>query len=149
MKPHQVTRLGVGYVPEERRIFPILTVQQNLLLGKKSGKLQNQIKEGWTIERAYALFPQLKARQASKGGHLSGGEQQMLTIVRTLMGNPELLLLDEPTEGLAPMLVDTVSDVIRESMKPVSPSSWLSRALRVSTGFDHKSLCHEQRSDRV
>ena len=114
MKPHQVTRLGIGYVPEERRIFSILTVHQNLLLGQKPGKLQNQVKEGWTIERAYALFPQLKARQTSKGGHLSGGEQQMLTIVRTLMGNPELLLLDEPTEGLAPMLVDTVSDVIRE-----------------------------------
>ena len=114
MKPHQVTRLGIGYVPEERRIFSILTVHQNLLLGKKPGKLQNQVKEGWTIERAYALFPQLKARQTSKGGNLSGGEQQMLTIVRTLMGNPELLLLDEPTEGLAPMLVDTVSDVIRE-----------------------------------
>ena len=114
MKPHQVTRLGVGYVPAERRIFSILTVHQNLLLGKKPGKLQNQVKEGWTIERAYALFPQLKARETSKGGHLSGGEQQMLTIVRTLMGNPELLLLDEPTEGLAPMLVDTVSDVIRE-----------------------------------
>ena len=114
MKPHQVTRLGIGYVPEERRIFSILTVHQNLLLGKKPGKLQNQVKEGWTIERAYALFPQLKARQTSKGGHLSGGEQQMLTIVRTLMGNPELLLLDEPTEGLAPMLVGTVSDVIRE-----------------------------------
>jgi branched-chain amino acid transport system ATP-binding protein len=117
MKPHQVTRLGVGYVPEERRIFPILTVHQNLLLGQKPGKLQNQIKEGWTIERAYALFPQLRARQTSKGGHLSGGEQQMLTIVRTLMGNPELLLLDEPTEGLAPMLVDTVSDVVREIHK--------------------------------
>ena len=117
MKPHQVTRLGVGYVPEERRIFPILTVHQNLLLGQKPGKLQNQIKEGWTIERAYSLFPQLRARQTSKGGHLSGGEQQMLTIVRTLMGNPELLLLDEPTEGLAPMLVDTVSDVVREIHK--------------------------------
>ncbi len=117
MKPHQVTRLGVGYVPEERRIFPILTVYQNLLLGQKPGRLQNQIKKGWTIERAYALFPQLRARQTSKGGHLSGGEQQMLTIVRTLMGNPELLLLDEPTEGLAPMLVDTVSDVIREIHK--------------------------------
>jgi branched-chain amino acid transport system ATP-binding protein len=114
MKPHQVTRLGVGYVPEERRIFPILTVHQNLLLGQKSGKLQNQVKEGWTIERAYALFPQLKARQTSKGGHLSGGEQQMLTIVRTLMGNPKLLLLDEPTEGLAPMLVEAVSNVIQE-----------------------------------
>jgi len=117
LKPHQITRLGVGYVPEERRIFPILTVHQNLLLGQKPGKLHNQIKEGWSIERAYALFPQLRARQTSKGGHLSGGEQQMLTIVRTLMGNPELLLLDEPTEGLAPMLVDTVSDVVREIHK--------------------------------
>ena len=114
MKPHQVTQLGVGYVPEERRIFSILTVHQNLLLGQKRRQSQNQIKDGWTIERAYSLFPQLKARQTSKGGHLSGGEQQMLTIVRTLMGNPELLLLDEPTEGLAPMLVETVSDVIRE-----------------------------------
>jgi len=114
MKPHQVTRLGVGYVPEERRIFPNLTVHQNLLLGQKSGKSQNQIEEGWTIERAYSLFPQLKARQTSKGGNLSGGEQQMLTIVRTLMGNPELLLLDEPTEGLAPMLVEAVSNVIQE-----------------------------------
>ena len=114
LKPHQVTRRGVGYVPEERRIFPNLTVHQNLLLGMKPGKFKPDRAEGWTLDRAYRLFPQLKARQSGKGGNLSGGEQQMLTMVRTLMGNPELLLLDEPTEGLAPMLVEVVSNVIRE-----------------------------------
>lgn len=114
MKPHRVTRLGVGYVPEERRIFPNLTVKQNLLLGIKPRKTQKNVKVDWDIDRAYGLFPQLKYRDSSKGGNLSGGEQQMLTIVRTLMGNPELLLLDEPTEGLAPMLVEAMSNVIRE-----------------------------------
>jgi len=114
MKPHQITRLGVGYVPEERRIFPNLSVRQNLLLGIKPGKAQSNVKANWNIDRAYTLFPQLKSRDSSKGGNLSGGEQQMLTIVRTLMGNPELLLLDEPTEGLAPMLVEAVSNVIQE-----------------------------------
>ncbi len=114
MKPHQITRLGVGYVPEERRIFANLTVRQNLLLGIKSGQQENMDKGGWNIERAYELFPLLKKRDGHKGGNLSGGEQQMLAIVRTLMGNPELLLLDEPTEGLAPMLVEAVSNVIQE-----------------------------------
>jgi branched-chain amino acid transport system ATP-binding protein len=114
MKPHQITRLGVGYVPEDRRIFPNLTVRQNLLLGIKSGKTHSHVKGSWNIDRAYSLFPQLEKRDSSKGGNLSGGEQQMLTIVRTLMGNPELLLLDEPTEGLAPMLVEAVTKVIRE-----------------------------------
>ncbi|MEE9567405.1 MAG: ABC transporter ATP-binding protein [Desulfobacteria bacterium] len=114
MRPHQITRIGIGYVPEDRRIFPNLTVRQNLLLGIKPGQQENKDKGGWSIDRAYELFPQLKKRDGHKGGNLSGGEQQMLTIVRTLMGNPELLLLDEPTEGLAPMLVETVSKVIRE-----------------------------------
>ncbi len=114
MKPHQITKLGVGYVPEERRIFPNLTVRQNLLLGIKPGKTQADLKVRWNIDKAYSLFPQLKKRDSSRGGNLSGGEQQMLTIVRTLMGNPELLLLDEPTEGLAPMLVEAVSNVIQE-----------------------------------
>lgn len=114
MKPHQITRLGVGYVPEDRRVFGNLTVRQNLLLGIKSGQQENMDKGGWNIERAYELFPLLKKRDGHKGGNLSGGEQQMLAIVRTLMGNPELLLLDEPTEGLAPMLVEAVSKVIQE-----------------------------------
>ncbi|MBU1903625.1 MAG: ABC transporter ATP-binding protein [Proteobacteria bacterium] len=114
MKPHQITRLGVGYVPEERRIFPNLTVRQNLLLAIKPEKAVTDVKVSWDIDKAYVLFPQLKKRDASKGANLSGGEQQMLTIVRTLMGNPELLLLDEPTEGLAPMLVEAVLNVIQE-----------------------------------
>lgn len=114
MRPHQITRIGIGYVPEDRRIFSNLTVRQNLLLGIKPGQQKNMDKGGWSIDRAYEFFPQLKKRDGHKGGNLSGGEQQMLTIVRTLMGNPELLLLDEPTEGLAPMLVETVSKVIRE-----------------------------------
>jgi branched-chain amino acid transport system ATP-binding protein len=114
MKPHQITRLGIGYVPEERRIFANLTVRQNLLLGIRSGQQENMDKGRWNIERAYELFPLIKKRDGHKGGNLSGGEQQMLTIVRTLMGNPELLLLDEPTEGLAPMLVEAVSNVIQE-----------------------------------
>ena len=114
MRPHQITRIGIGYVPEDRRIFPNLTVRQNLLLGIKPGQQENMDKGGWSIDRAYELFPQLEKRDGHKGGNLSGGEQQMLTIVRTLMGNPELLLLDEPTEGLAPMLVEAMSKVIRE-----------------------------------
>jgi branched-chain amino acid transport system ATP-binding protein len=114
MKPHQITRLGIGYVPEERRIFANLTVRQNLLLGIRSGQQENMDKGRWNIERAYELFPLIKKRDGHKGGNLSGGDQQMLTIVRTLMGNPELLLLDEPTEGLAPMLVEAVSNVIQE-----------------------------------
>jgi branched-chain amino acid transport system ATP-binding protein len=114
MKPHQITRLGIGYVPEERRIFANLTVRQNLLLGIRSRQQENMDKGRWNIERAYELFPLIKKRDGHKGGNLSGGEQQMLTIVRTLMGNPELLLLDEPTEGLAPMLVEAVSNVIQE-----------------------------------
>lgn len=114
MRPHQITRLGIGYVPEERRIFPNLTVKQNLLLGIKPGQNQSKGNGGWNMDRAYSLFPQLKQRESHKGGNLSGGEQQMLTIVRTLMGNPELLLLDEPTEGLAPLLVEAVSGVILE-----------------------------------
>lgn len=114
MRPHQIARLGIGYVPEDRRIFPNLTVRQNLLLGIKPGGQANADEAGWSIDRAYELFPQLKKRDGHKGGNLSGGEQQMLAIVRTLMGNPGLLLLDEPTEGLAPMLVETVSKVIHE-----------------------------------
>lgn len=114
MKPHQIARLGIGYVPEERRIFPNLTVRQNLLLGIKPGQKKNADQGDWNIDRAYNLFPRLRERDNHKGGNLSGGEQQMLTIVRTLMGNPELLLLDEPTEGLAPMLVEVVSRVIQE-----------------------------------
>lgn len=113
LRPHQIARLGIGYVPEERRIFPTLSVKENLLMGIKPGKKRIE-KEDWSVEKVCQLFPALKQRYSHKGGDLSGGEQQMLTIGRTLMGNPRLLLLDEPTEGLAPKIIEVVVDVIRE-----------------------------------
>ena len=112
MPLYTIAKLGVGYVPEERRIFPTLTVRENLLMGIKPG--QKGTGDGWSIEKVYNYFPALQARDRQKGGHLSGGEQQMLTIARTLMGNPEVLLIDEPTEGLAPLIVETVEQVIRD-----------------------------------
>lgn len=112
-KPHRIARLGVGYVPEDRRIFPRLTVRENLLMGRIAKKeTAASPGGGWTLERIYALFPILKEREAQRGATLSGGEQQMLTIARTLMGNPELLLVDEPTEGLAPLVRKMVGEVL-------------------------------------
>ncbi len=109
---HIISRLGVGYVPEDRRIFPTLTLRENLLIGIKSG--QKGYEDGWNVEKIYRYFPILQARDKQKGGHLSGGEPQMLAIARTLMGNPEVLLIDEPTEGLAPMIVKSVKQVIQD-----------------------------------
>ena len=109
-RPHKICRLGVGYVPEERRIFHKLTVRQNLLVGMKP---KQDVTNPWTIDRVYGFFPLLEQRDRQKGGNLSGGEQQMLTIGRTLMGNPEILLVDEPTEGLAPFLVDMVVEILQ------------------------------------
>jgi branched-chain amino acid transport system ATP-binding protein len=110
-KAHDICRAGVGYVPEERRIFPELTVKENLLMGVKPGF---PVEDPWTIEKIYECFPRLSERESQKGKHLSGGEQQMLTMGRTLMGNPDVLLLDEPTEGLAPALVDMVVQICRD-----------------------------------
>jgi branched-chain amino acid transport system ATP-binding protein len=110
-EPYEVARLGVGYVPEDRRIFRSLTVHENLLMGIKGGK-NNDKGIGWTVETIYERFPRLKERSNNKGGHLSGGEQQMLTIARTLMGNPRLILVDEPTEGLAPLIVKDVLEML-------------------------------------
>jgi branched-chain amino acid transport system ATP-binding protein len=104
LKTHRIAHLGVGYVPEDRIIFPDLTVRENLEMGIKSG---NQDRN-WSIDRIYQIFPILKERKGQLGGTLSGGEQQMLTIARTLMGNPMLLLLDEPSEGLAPLVIRDV-----------------------------------------
>jgi len=110
--PYEVARLGVGYVPEDRRIFRSLTVHENLLIGiKRSGKTNKQ-NQRWTAEKVYEVFPRLKDRRDNKGGHLSGGEQQMLTVARTLMGNPDLILVDEPTEGLAPLIVRDVLEML-------------------------------------
>jgi branched-chain amino acid transport system ATP-binding protein len=116
--PYRIARLGLGYVPEERRIFPTITVRENLLMGLKRSSRNG----GWTAERVYEFFPRLKERERQRAGTLSGGEQQMLTMGRTLMGNPELLLVDEPTEGLAPMIVEQVERIlgaIHQSGTPV------------------------------
>ena len=108
-KVHRIARLGVGYVPEDRQIFPNLTVRENLEIGRSSGIPR---KEGWSVDKVYALFPVLAKYDQKPGGQLSGGEQQMLTIGRTLMGNPDLVLLDEPTEGLAPVVVIALKEMI-------------------------------------
>jgi branched-chain amino acid transport system ATP-binding protein len=111
-QPYQVARLGVGYVPEDRRIFKSLTVHENLLMGTQKAKNSGSAEKAWTIERIYEIFPNLRERRGNKGSHLSGGEQQMLTVARTLMGNPKLILVDEPTEGLAPLIVKDVLEML-------------------------------------
>jgi branched-chain amino acid transport system ATP-binding protein len=109
LPPFERARLGLGYVPENRDVFPRLTVEQNLVLGLKPGRST----AGWRLEDMYALFPPLWARRRVLAGVLSGGEQQMLTLCRTLMGNPELLIIDEPTEGLAPQVVQQVAQCLQ------------------------------------
>ena len=110
-KAYEIAHLGIGYVPENRDIFPKLTVHQNLMLGQK-GKAAAK-KARWSFEDMYQLFPRLKERQHTEAGVLSGGEQQMLTLCRTLMGDPDLIIIDEPTEGLAPKIVELVGEYLR------------------------------------
>jgi len=109
--PYEIARLGVGYVPDDRLIFPDLTVRENLEIAAKPGVAGAPIR--WTVERIYELFPVLEPLEPRLGGYLSGGEQQMLTIGRTLMGNPSLLLLDEPVEGVAPVVVQELTRQIK------------------------------------
>jgi branched-chain amino acid transport system ATP-binding protein len=113
-KPYQIASSGIGFVPEERCIFPNLTVDQNLIMGIKPGHYRKSNQNGWTIDQCYDHFPILKGKSQRKGGVLSGGEMQILTIARTLMGNPELIMIDEPTEGLSPIMVAEVGKIIRE-----------------------------------
>ncbi|MBL0726860.1 ABC transporter ATP-binding protein [Piscinibacter sp. HJYY11] len=109
-KAFEIAHAGIGYVPENRDIFPKLTVHQNLMLGEKgTGK-----KPRWSFDDMYQMFPRLKERQHTEAGVLSGGEQQMLTLCRTLMGDPDLIMIDEPTEGLAPKIVELVAEYLKE-----------------------------------
>jgi len=108
LKPYEIAHRGIGYVPENRDIFPRLTVHQNLQLGQKRGAARPR----WSFEDMYAMFPRLRERQHTEAGVLSGGEQQMLTLCRTLMGDPELVIIDEPTEGLAPKIVEQVAEYL-------------------------------------
>lgn len=110
---YAIANKGIGYVPDDRRIFPNLTVEQNLIVGLRKGA----VRQDWNIERVYRYLPQLSSLRNRKGGNLSGGEQQMLAIARALMLNPDLLLVDEPTEGLAPIIVKEVAQILRELSK--------------------------------
>ncbi|MFK7893864.1 MAG: ABC transporter ATP-binding protein [Granulosicoccus sp.] len=109
LSAYQVARLGIGYVPEDRRIFTDLTILENLEVGRQAAR---NGQPGWTVERLFELFPNLAERRNNRGKALSGGEQQMLSIARTLMGNPRLLLLDEPSEGIAPVIVEQMATTI-------------------------------------
>ena len=111
LKAFQIAHKGVGYVPEGRDIFPTLTVEQNLLLGEKAGGNKKKASR-WQLADMYTMFPRLEERRAVAAGVLSGGEQQMLTLCRTLMGDPDLIMIDEPTEGLAPKIVALVADYL-------------------------------------
>ncbi len=113
-KPYEIAHLGIGYVPENRDIFPKLTVHQNLELGLKGAAKGDGRNGRWSFDDMYGLFPRLKERQHTEAGVLSGGEQQMLTLCRTLMGDPDLIIIDEPTEGLAPKIVELVADYLKE-----------------------------------
>jgi branched-chain amino acid transport system ATP-binding protein len=110
LQPHQVSQMGIGLVPQGRRIFPSLSVKENLLMAARGERKA----EAWTLDKVYSLFPILKERTNYKGNFLSGGEQQMLTIARALMTNPDLLLMDEPSEGLAPIIVQEVGRIISQ-----------------------------------
>jgi branched-chain amino acid transport system ATP-binding protein len=109
LAPHQISRLGLGWVPEDRRIFTALSVQENLEVGRQPARAGAP---AWTPERLFELFPNLATMLDRPGGRTSGGEQQMLTIARTLMGNPRLILLDEPSEGVAPLIVEQMAQMI-------------------------------------
>ena len=109
-RPFEIARAGIGFVPEDRRVFADLSVLENLDVGGRAAARPGS----WTVEAVYRLFPKLRELSSRRAGHLSGGEQQMLTIGRTLMGNPELLLLDEPSEGLAPLVVDALLEQVSE-----------------------------------
>jgi branched-chain amino acid transport system ATP-binding protein len=136
LPPYRVARLGLGYVPEERRIFPTISVKENLLMGIKPRAPARD--GGWTLERVYEFFPRLRERGRQRAGTLSGGEQQMLTMGRTLMGNPQVLLVDEPTEGLAPMVVEQVERILREIHRSGTPVLLVEQSMETALALAHR-----------
>ncbi len=137
--PHKVANAGIGYVPEDRRIFPNLTLLENLKMGIKHGKKsKTPLNNAWTVERIFEHFPFMKARIHQKGSLLSGGEQQMLAIGRTLMGNPTLILVDEPTEGLAPVMVEEVRDVLAQINRAGVSILLVEHNLKVALSLAHR-----------
>ncbi len=152
MKPFQIAHRGLGYVPESRDIFPTLTVQQNLLLGQKGAGKGSR----WTFDDMYAMFPRLKEREHTEAGVMSGGEQQMLTLCRTLMGDPDLIIIDEPTEGLAPKIVELVGEYLKKlkerGISVLLIEQKLTIAMRISDRalvMGHGSIVFEGTPDRL
>jgi len=134
LKPHAIARLGIGYVPEDREIFPRLTVIQNLLPGQKK---KNQ-KVRWTLEDVFELFPRLGERTHVLGGLISGGEQQMLTMCRTLLGDPDFIMIDEPTEGLSPKMVEQVSKLIQQIAQSGISVLLVEQKLTIALAISHR-----------
>jgi len=137
LEPYQIARKGLGYVPEDREIFPALTVRENLLLGMKSFGASGR----WSFDEVFRLFPVLRERADAPGGVLSGGEQQLLTICRTLMGDPDLVMIDEPTEGLAPRLVEQAEadDRARDFAPPLCDGTGTHRVRGQRAGIARQS----------
>lgn len=133
-KPHEIARLGIGYVPENRDVFPTLTVRQNLILGMKDVKHQGR----WSMEDMFDLFPNLRERADIRAGALSGGEQQMLTMCRTLMGDPDLIMIDEPTEGLSPQMVEKVAGLLEEIARRKVSILLVEQKLTIALRISHR-----------
>ena len=153
LMPYQVAQTGIAFVPEDRRIFPTLSVEENLVLGTKKN---SQGHASWTLERIYETFPKLHELRERSGGNLSGGEQQILSIARAIMGSPGLLLLDEPTEGLAPIVVEELVTAIhtlkREQMTVLLVEQNLNVALELADRcyvLDHGSVVMEDSAESI
>lgn len=133
-KPHEIARLGLGYVPENREIFPSLTVRENLFLGQKS----TVPSERWSMQDMFEIFPRLEERADTKAGVLSGGEQQMLTMCRTLMGDPDMIMVDEPTEGLSPMMVEHVGRLLERIAERGIATLLVEQKLTIAMKISHR-----------
>lgn len=136
LPPYDIARAGIGIVPETRNIFPTLTVRENLLVGMKHRNQQGR----WSIDATFELFPNLKARANTAAGVLSGGEQQMLSICRTLMGNPDLVMVDEPTEGLAPQLVEQIGVLLEKIAAQGIAILLVEQKLQIALRISHRAL---------
>lgn len=134
LRPYEIARRGIGYVPEDRAIFPTLTVEQNLLLGVKARHRSTR----WNLEDTHRLFPVLAERAHAPAGVLSGGEQQMLTICRTLMGDPDLIMIDEPTEGLAPQMVERISALLQRIAERTISILLVEQKLTIALRISHR-----------
>jgi branched-chain amino acid transport system ATP-binding protein len=134
LKSYEIAHRGIGYVPEDRSIFPTLTVAQNLMLGEKAGRRSGR----WTFADTYRLFPVLEQRADTPAGVLSGGEQQMLTICRTLMGDPDLVMIDEPTEGLAPQMVERIAALLQSIAERRISILLVEQKLTIALAISHR-----------